>query len=195
MGLLLAFLLPVFSDAWMSFLVGKLFSDPWSSPLVEALRFKSPILIGLWIFVLNFALGSVLRFIVTGILFYCLPLFFGVTTGFGFGFVVGAPSFVKIMANLPPIGLAFFLSYLVFESSGYIVACAIGYRIGRESQKGLGRKDLLKIVLIAPVHLREKPRRLVLKRELKASLWWLLACAILILLNSTFETATLVFFR
>lgn len=194
-GLLLALLFPTVSEAWMLLLVGKLFSDPWSSPLAAAVRIRSPFLVGLWIFLLNFSLGSVLRFVVTGILFYVLPLFFAVTTGFGFGFLVGAPSFMKILTNLPPLGLAFFLLFLAFESSGYIVACAIGYRVGWESQKGLSGKALLKTALIAPLHLKEEQRRLTLKKELKASLPWLILCAVLTALNAIFETVSLIFFR
>ena len=131
---------------------------------------------------------------VLGILFYALPLFFAVTTGFNFGFVVGAPSYIRLIEGLPTAGLACCVLYLVFECAGYILACAVGYRVGRESQKGLTRKEFLKIALIAPIHLKEKQRRLALKKELKASKSWILLCAIFVLLNAVFETATLIFF-
>jgi hypothetical protein len=193
-GLLVALLCPSVSEAWMSLLVGKIISDPWSSPLAAAVKIRSPFLVGLWIFLLNFPLGSVLRFFVSGILFYVLPMFFAVTTGFGFGLLVGAPTYTKMSTNIPPVGLAFFLLYLAFESSAYIVACAIGYRVGRESQKGLSGKALLKTALIAPLHLKEEHRRLTLRKELKASVPWLTLCGVLTALNAIFETAFIILF-
>ena len=82
---------------------------------------------------------------------------------------------------------------IIFENSGYIITCATGYKIGKESQEGLTKKEFLKL-LVAPIHLKDARRRQKIKRSLSASVPWILLSMVFILLGAISETLLIVYF-
>ena len=61
----------------------------------------------------------------------------------------------------------------LFENLGFIVACAIGYRVGKALQHRLTRKEFLQLLII-PVHLKDPKRQHIIKTGLKTHISWIL---------------------
>jgi hypothetical protein len=83
---------------------------------------------------------------------------------------------------------------IIFENLGYITACATEYKIAKESQEGLTRKQFLKL-LIVPIHLKNSRRRETIKRSLSASTPWILLSMAFIVAGTLLETLLIVYFR
>lgn len=142
----------------------------WITPFLEP---KNPLITGLSIFRINFFLGAFARFVLPPILLYHIALVLGALVGFFMGFVVGSPPFLSYLSDFPSLGTMLLVSAIVFENLGYIIACAIGYKIAKEAREGLPRKQFLKL-LIVPIHLKDARRRQTIKRSLSASIPWIL---------------------
>ena len=104
---------------------------------------------------------------------YHIALVLGALVGFFMGFVVGSPPFLSYLSDFPSLGTMLLVSAIVFENLGYIIACAIGYKIAKEAREGLPRKQFLKL-LIVPIHLKDARRRQTIKKSLSASIPWIL---------------------
>lgn len=155
---------------------------------------KNPLIIGSSIFLVNFVLGAVVRFVLVPILLYHTAFFLAATVGFMMGFVIGAPTSLSYLSDFSSFGTVLYVSTLVFENLGFITACATGYEIARESQEGLTTREYLMLLLV-PIHLKDAKRRETIRKGLSASIPWILLSMIFIILGAFFETWLLVHFR
>lgn len=190
-GLIVAYVLPGSSQAFVDFALRGTIAGAWITPFLEH---KNPLMIGLSIFLINFVLGAFARFVFPPILLYHIAFILGALVGFFMGFIVGSPPFLSYLSNFPSSGTMLLVLTVIFENLGYITACAIGYKIAKESQEGLTRKQFLKM-LIVPIHLKDARRRQTIRRSLSASIPWILLSMIFIAVGTIFETLFIVYFR
>ena len=190
-GFIVAYAFPGSSQAFVDFASRGTVAGAWITPFLEP---KNPLMIGLSIFLINFVLGAFARFVLSPILLYHIAFILGALVGFFMGFVVGSPPFLSYLSDFPSFGTMLLVSTVIFENLGYMTACAIGYKIAKESQEGLTRKQFLKL-LIVPIHLKDARRRQTIKRSLSASIPWILLSMIFIAVGTLFETLLIVYFR
>ena len=190
-GLIVAYIFPGSSQAFVDFASRGTVAGAWITPFLEP---KNPLMIGLSIFLINFVLGAFARFILLPILLYHVAFVLGALVGLFMGFVVGSPPFLSYLSDFPSLGTMLLIFTIIFENLGYIMACAIGYTIAKESQEGLTRKEFLKL-LIVPIHLKDARRRQTIKRSLSASIPWILLSMVFIILGTIFEILLIVYFR
>jgi len=190
-GFILAILLPSLSSAFVNFASRGTIAGAWITPFLEP---KNPLMIGLSIFLINFFLGAFVRFVLIPLLLYHAAFVLGAFMGFFMGFVVGSPASLSYLSDFSSFGTVLYILTIVFENLGYITACAIGFKIAKESQEDLTTKELLK-PLIVPMHLMDARRRQTMKRSLSASIPWILLSMIFIFAGTIFETLLIVYFR
>ena len=190
-GLIVAYAFPGPSQAFVDFVSRGTFAGAWITPFLE---FKNPFMIGLAIFLINFVLGAFVRFVLVPILLYHTTFILSVSMGFFMGFVIGSPTSLSYLSDFSSFGTVLYILTIIFENLGYITACAIGYKIAKESQEGLTAKELLK-TLIVPIHLKDARRRQTIKRSLSAGIPWILLSMIFIAVGTLFETLLIVYFR
>jgi len=187
LGVLVAFLLPSLSENWIRYAL----KGTVAGAIVPIVQSRNPFLIWASIFSINFFLGAVLRFVLVPVLLYHLSILFAIVVGFFVGFSAGSPTYILLFATLPTLGALYLILTFAFESLGYIVACAVGYRIGKESQKGLTRHEMLRL-LIFPYHLKRPERRLATKKSLKANIPWIMLSMTFIIIGASTETLLIV---
>ena len=190
-GFIAAMLFPGSSQAFVEFAQRGTVAGAWITPFLEP---KNPLMIGLSIFLINFVLGAFVRFVLVPILLYQTAFILAVLMGFFVGFVIGSPTSLSYLSDFSSFGTVLYILTIIFENLGYISACAIGYKIAKESQEGLTTKELLKS-LVVPIHLKDARRRQTIKRSLSASIPWILLSMIFIILGTIFETLLIVYFR
>ena len=190
-GLIVAYVFPGSSQAFVNFASRGTVAGAWITPFLEP---KNPLMIGLSIFLINFVLGAFVRFVLLPILLYYIAFVLGALVGFFMGFVVASPPFLSYLSDFPSFGTMLLVSTIIFENLGYVTACAIGYKIAKESQVGLTRKEFLKL-LIVPIHLKDARRRQTIKRSLSAIIPWILLSMIFIIVGTIFETLLIIYFR
>lgn len=190
-GFIAAHAFPGSSQAFVDFASRGTVAGAWITPFLEP---KNPLMIGLSIFLINFVLGAFARFVLAPLLLYHIAFVLGALVGFFMGFVVGSPQFLSYLSDFPSFGTMLLVSTIIFENLGYITACAIGYKIAKESQEGLTRKQFLKLLLV-PIHLKDAERRKTIRKGLSANIPWILLSMIFITIGTLFETLLIVYFR
>jgi len=190
-GFIAAILFPSFSQAFVNFASRGTIAGAWITPLLDP---KNPLMIGLSIFLINFVLGAFVRFVLVPILLYHTTFILASFMGFFVGFVIGSPTSLSYLSDFSSFGTVLYILAIIFENLGYITSCAIGYKIAKESQKGLTTKELLK-PLIVPIHLKDNRRRQIIKRGLMTSIPWILGSIIFIFAGTIAETLLIVYFR
>ena len=189
-GFVIAAATPALSQAFADFLLRYSGAGIW---ITSFLHPKNTLMIGLSIFFINFFIGAFIRFIVIPMLLYHIAYFLGSSMGFLMGLIVGSPNALRYSTDVSSIGTGLWVLTVLFENLGYVVACAIGYKIGKRSQEGLTRKDFLKL-LAFPVHLKDATRRLVIKNSLRSHIGWILLCMLFIIVGAIFETLLIIYF-
>ena len=189
-GLVIAIVIPNLSQAFVDFALRYSGAGIWITPFLYP---KNTLMIGLSIFVINFFIGAFVRFVLIPIFLYHLAYILGSSMGFLMGFIVGSPNALRYFTDVSSFGSLLWVLTVLFENLGYVVACAIGYRIGKMSQEGLTRKDFLKL-LVLPVHLKDASRRQVIKNCLEAHAGWILFSMLSIIFGTIFETMLIVYF-
>ena len=187
-GLIVAYAFPEFSQAFVNFASTGTIGGALIQPFLE---FKSLIMLGLFIFLFNFLVGTFARFILIPILFYHASFILAVSMGFFFGFVVGSPTSLSHLSDFSSFGTILYILTIIFENMGYITACAIGYKIAKKSQEGLTTKE----ILLKDLHLKNSERRKIVKRELSANVRWILFSMIFIAVGTLCETLLIICFR
>lgn len=190
-GSIVAILFLASSQAFIEFVLRGTIAGAWITPFLEP---KNPLMIGLSIFLINFILGAFARFVLIPIFLYHLAFILGGLVGFFMGFVAGSPSFLSYLSDFPSFESVLLISTIIFENLGYIVACAVGFKIAKESQESLTRKGFLKL-LVVPIHLKDAERRKTIRKGLSAIIPWILLSIIFIFLGAIFETLLIVFFK
>jgi len=190
-GFIIAVLFPSLSSAFVSFASRGTIAGAWITPFLNP---KNPLMIGLSIFLINFVLGTFVRFVLLPILLYHISFIFAVSMGFIAGFVIGSPTSLAYLSDISSFGTVLYILTIIFENLGYITSCAIGYKVSKESQEGLTTKELLK-PLIVPTHLKDASRRQTIKKSLRASVPWMLLSMIFIILGTISETLLIIYFR
>ena len=190
-GFLTAVFLPSLSRAFVEFALRGTIAGVWITPFLQP---KNALMIGLSIFLINFLLGAFVRFVLLPILLYHVAFILGGSMGFIMGFVVGSPTSLSHLSDFSSLGTVLYILTILFENLGYVIACAVGYQIGKESQEGLTRNEFLKL-LIVPIHLKDARRRQTIKRSLRASIPWILLSMIFIIFGAIFETLLIIYFR
>lgn len=167
-------------------------SSPVTKPSVSAVLVGAPVAIFLTIFLTNLVFSAIVYFIVTGIFYFVMPY---VLAGFraalwGVLFTVAA---MNIFPTLSMLAVLMRILTIIFEGVGYVVACAAGVKIGRESQSVVSSKSYLKFLLI-PEHLLKAEGRSVLKQSLRHGIPWFLTFTGLLLVAAIVETAAITVF-
>ena len=150
-GVIFTLLVPKLGIQFFIYLQQAFTSSPVTKPVASAVMVREPTAILLTIFVTNLIFGAIIFFIVTGILYYVMPyVLAGLrATLWGVIFTVAA---MNIFPTLSILAVLMRILTMVLEGLGYVVTCATGVKIGRESQSIVRSKDYLKFLLI-PVHL------------------------------------------
>jgi len=190
-GFIIAMLLPSLSQAFVNFASKGTIAGAWITPFLNP---KNPLMIALSIFIINFFLGAIIRFVLVPLLFYHTTFILAVSMGFFIGFVVGSPTSLSYLSDFSSFGTILYILTIVFENLGYITACTIGYKVAKDSQEGLTIKELLKPVLV-PAHLKDVKRRQAIKRGIRAGIPWILLSMIFIIAGTISETLLIVYFR
>ena len=190
-GFIFAVLFPGYSQSFVEFSQRGTIGGALVTPFLEP---KNPLMIGLSIFLVNFVLGAVVRFVLVPILLYQVAFFLAVSVGFLFGIVIGSPSSLSYLSDFSSFGSILLMLMFVFENIGFITTCAIGYEIGKESQEGLTTREYLMLLLV-PVHLKDAKRRETIRKGLSSNIPWIVLSLFFFILGAFFETWLIVYFR
>ena len=190
-GFIFAILFPGYSRSFVEFSQRGTIGGALVTLFLEP---KNPLMIGLSIFLINFVLGAVVRFVLVPILLYQTAFFFAATVGFLMGFVIGSPTFLSYLSDFSSFGSILLMLTLVFENLGFITTCAIGYEIGKESQEGLTKREFLRILLF-PIQLMDSKRRETIRNGLISNIPWIVLSVFFFILGAFFETWLIVYFR
>jgi len=183
-GLIFAVLFPGYSRSFVEFAQIGTIGGALVTPFLET---KNPLMIGLSIFLINFVIGGFGRFVLVPILLYHTAFFLAVTVGFLFGIIIGSPSSLSYLSDFSSFGSVLLMLMFVFENLGFIVTCAIGYEIGKDSQEGLTRREFLRILLF-PTHLMDTKRRGIIRKGLISNIPWMVLSMFFFILGAFFET-------
>jgi hypothetical protein len=190
-GFIFAVLFPGYGRSFVEFAQRGTIGGALVTPFLEP---KNPLMIGLSIFLINFLIGALGRFVLLPLLLYHVAFFLAVSVGFLFGITIGSPSSLSYLSDFSSFGSVLLMLMFVFENLGFITTCAIGYEIGKESQEGLTTREFLRILLF-PIHLTDSKRRETIRNGLISNFPWIVLSMLFFVLGAFFETWLLVYFR
>lgn len=191
-GIIFTLLVPKLGMQLFIYLQQAFTSSPVTEPATSAVLVGESTAILLTIFLTNLIFAAIIFFIITGIFYSAMPyVLAGLrATLWGVLFTVAA---VNIFPTLSVLAVLLRILTIILEGLGYVVTCATGVKIGRESQSVVRSKDYLKFLLI-PVHLFKAEGRSLLRHSLKQSLPWFLTFTVLLFLAAIVETLAITVF-